>query len=124
MTLSTLCIADVPISRAIAFELGRLRRCGPHVDLTMSSAATLVLAKRRCHVAGDRYFTHIRQHGAAELGVEADTARRWPAGRAGSSTHKVGGRHAARIVDRAPLRGALQSVARPSRASFRVGFGT
>ena len=69
---------------------------------------------------------HARVQCAAQLRPEADTARRWPAGRAGSSTHKVGGRHAARIVDRAPLRGALYSSrhVRASQASRRVGFGT
>ena len=51
-------------------------------------------------------ITHHEARGATQLRLEADAARLRPAGRAGSSTHKVGGRHAARIVDRAPLRGA------------------
>ena len=57
--------------------------------------------------------------------IEAVAARRWPAGRAGLSTYKVGGRHAARNVDRAPLCGALyRDVRTRQQAARRVGFGT
>ena len=48
----------------------------------------------------------------AQLRPEADTAWRWPAGRAGSSTYKNGRRHAARIARFTC-----------GRAACRVGFG-
>jgi hypothetical protein len=52
---------------------------------------------RRRISAGARLGSEERSgFGAAQLRVEADTARRWPGGRAAWSTYKVGGRHAAR----------------------------
>jgi hypothetical protein len=60
MTRSTLCIADVSISRALAFELGQLYRCPADAELTMGVAYPFVGSQRRCHVSEDRYFTHIR----------------------------------------------------------------
>ena len=50
---------------------------------------------------------------AAQLRVEADAARLRPAGRAGSSTHKGGRRHAARSAS-----------THMRQAACRVGFGT
>jgi hypothetical protein len=63
--------------------------------------------------AGRLGFQERSGFGAAQLRVEADTARRRPAGRAGSSTHESGRRHAARIAS-----------THMRRAACRVGFGT
>jgi hypothetical protein len=54
----------------------------------------------------------------AQLRPEADTAWRWPAGRAGSSTHKNEGRHAARHP-LAPLFAARTCRRRAASASAR-----
>ena len=59
MTQPTLCIADVSVLRASAFELGRLRRCKPCAEVTMAPAALFTSANHCCQVGEDRYFTHI-----------------------------------------------------------------
>ena len=81
------------------------------------------IRKSQCCVKSHNATTRIdarskRTFYAAQLRPEAVTAWSWPAGRAGSSTHKNEGRHAARH----PL--APLFAARTWQASFRVGFGT
>jgi hypothetical protein len=72
----------------------RRRTCGTRDENRTAPVAGGESA--RVHGLG---FEERSGFGAAQLRVEADTARRRPAGRAGSSTHKVGGRHAARNFD-------------------------
>jgi hypothetical protein len=73
MTPSTLCIADVSISRAITLELERLRPCGSHVELTIMPAEAFARSQCHCQEAGDRYFTHIRQIAPANSSVRPGT---------------------------------------------------
>ena len=116
------------------FQASPSRRMAEHsamrveqVGLWLRRAIKGIVMLRQTSKATTRIAARSKENPAlAQLRPEADTARHWPAGRAGSSTYKVGGRHAARIPDRAPLRGALYSsrLVHASQASCRVGFGT
>ena len=97
MTPSTVCIAHVSIPRANTFELERLRRCGPHVEFTMSPANPLERSAYRCQVAGERYFTHIRANRAAELFAETGAARLRAATHSAVVQSPTSRRHAGRI---------------------------
>jgi hypothetical protein len=64
--------------------------------------------RRRISAGARLGFEERSGFGAAQLGVEADTARRRPAGRAGSSTHKeAGGMPPAILIARCLRRRAL-----------------
>jgi hypothetical protein len=89
------------------------------VGLWLRRAIKGIVMLRQTSKATTRIAARSKENPAlAQLRPEADTAGRWPAGRAGSSTHKNEGRHAARH----PL--APLFAARTWQASRRVGFGT